>query len=218
MDRQERKALFEQVDIYPVTCQRLSAGRTDLEVVDGIIRGGARIVQLREKEISAREIYRLALELRKKTAEAGVLLIINNHVDIALAVDADGVHLGQDDLPVEAARKLAPELLIGASTHSVAEALQAWDEGADYINIGPIFPTRTKEGIHSFLGPEAIPEISSRVHLPFTVMGGIKAGNMDQVLQKGARRIAMVTEITAAPDIAETVGSLRKKIRGWSAV
>ncbi|GKT08672.1 thiamine phosphate synthase [Desulforhabdus sp. TSK] len=218
MDRQERKALFEQVDIYPVTCQRLSAGRTDLEVVDGIIRGGARIVQLREKEISAREIYRLALELRKKTAEAGVLLIINNHVDIALAVDADGVHLGQDDLPVEAARKLAPELLIGASTHSVAEALQAWDEGADYINIGPIFPTRTKEGIHSFLGPEAIPEISSRVLLPFTVMGGIKAGNMDQVLQKGARRIAMVTEITAAPDIAETVGSLRKKIRGWSAV
>lgn len=218
MDRQERKALFEQVDIYPVTCQRLSAGRTDLEVVDGIIRGGARIVQLREKEFSAREIYRLALELRKKTAEAGVLLIINNHVDIALAVDADGVHLGQDDLPVAAARKLAPELLIGASTHSVAEALQARDEGADYINIGPIFPTRTKEGIHSFLGPEAIPEISSRVRLPFTVMGGIKVGNMDQVLQKGARRIAMVTEITAAPDIAETVSSLRRKIRSWSAI
>jgi thiamine-phosphate pyrophosphorylase len=218
MDRQERKALFEQVDIYPVTCQRLSAGRTDLEVVDGVIRGGARIVQLREKEFSAREIYRLALELRKKTAEAGVLFIINNHVDIALAVDADGVHLGQDDLPVEVARKLAPELLIGASTHSVAEALQARDEGADYINIGPIFPTKTKEGIHSFLGPEAIPGISSRVRLPFTVMGGIKAGNMDQVLQKGARRIAMVTEITAAPDIAEMVSSLRKKIRGWSAV
>lgn len=218
MDRQERKALFEQVDIYPVTCQRLSAGRTDPEVVDGIIRGGARIVQLREKEFSVREIYRLAVELRKKTAEAGVLLIINNHVDIALAVDADGVHLGQDDLPVEAARKLAPELLIGASTHSVAEALQARDEGADYINIGPIFPTRTKEGVHSFLGPEAIPEISSRVQLPFTVMGGIKAGNMDQVLQKGARRIAMVTEITAAPDIAETVRSLRKKIHSWSAV
>lgn len=218
MDRQERKALFEQVDIYPVTCQRLSAGRTDPEVVDGIIRGGARIVQLREKEFSAREIYRLAVELRKKTAEAGVLLIINNHVDIALAIDADGVHLGRDDLPVEAARKLAPELLIGASTHSVAEALQARDEGADYINIGPIFPTRTKEGVHSFLGPEAIPEISSRVQLPFTVMGGIKAGNMDQVLQKGARRIAMVTEITAAPDIAETVRSLRKKVRSWSAV
>lgn len=218
MDRQERKALFEQVDIYPVTCQRLSAGRTDPEVVDGIIRGGARIVQLREKEFSAREIYRLAVELRKKTAEAGVLLIINNHVDIALAVDADGVHLGRDDLPVEAARKLAPELLIGASTHSVAEALQARDEGADYINIGPIFPTRTKEGVHSFLGPEAIPEISSRVQLPFTVMGGIKAGNMEQVLQKGARRIAMVTEITAAPDIAETVRSLRKKVRSWSAV
>lgn len=218
MDRQERKALFERVDIYPVTCQRLSAGRTDPEVVDGIIRGGARIVQLREKEFSAREIYRLAVELRKKTAEAGVLLIINNHVDIALAVDADGVHLGRDDLPVEAARKHAPELLIGASTHSVAEALQARDEGADYINIGPIFPTRTKEGVHSFLGPEAIPEISSRVQLPFTVMGGIKAGNMEQVLQKGARRIAMVTEITAAPDIAETVRSLRKKIHSWSAV
>ncbi|NLJ26723.1 MAG: thiamine phosphate synthase [Deltaproteobacteria bacterium] len=207
--------MFEQVDVYPVTCERLSAGRSNIAVLEGVIAGGARIIQLREKEYSARDLYQLAVKFREMTLEAGLLLIINNHVDIALAVDADGVHLGQDDLPLPAARKIAPELIIGASTHSVQEAQRAEREGADYINIGPVFPTKTKEGVDYFLGPDAIAEISSKVEVPFTVMGGIKASNMEQVLQKGARRIAMVTEITLADDIAATVKSLREKIRSY---
>ena len=213
MNRQIRKTVFEQVDIYPVTCRKLSGGRSDLEVLEGVIQGGAGIIQLREKELSKKELYLLALQFREATTKAGVLLIINDHVDIALAVNADGVHLGQDDLPVPAARKLAPELLIGASTHSLQEALSAQAQGADYINIGPIFPTSTKEGVKDFLGPEAISAISSRIDIPFTVMGGIKESNIDQVLAHGARRVAMVTAITQAPNIAWAVSTLKARIR-----
>jgi thiamine-phosphate pyrophosphorylase len=215
MQREARRNAFKQVDIYPVTCERLSAGRSNLEVLKAVIAGGARIIQLREKEYSGKKIYDLALKFREITTRAGVLLIINDHVDIAMAVEADGVHLGQDDLPLNAAKKIAPELLIGASTHSLPEAIQAQKEGADYINIGPIFPTGTKEGIKRFLGPEAIAAISPRIDVPFTVMGGISGSNIDQVLTNGARRVAMVTAITQAPDITAKVRALREKIQGY---
>ncbi len=215
MNRAARKSMFLDIDLYPVTCERLSAGRSNLEILEGVIRGGARIIQLREKECSKRDLYQLALAFREITRKAGMLLFINDHLDLAMAVEADGVHLGQDDLPVTAARKLAPELLIGASTHSLEEALQAQDDGADYINIGPIFPTKTKEGVHRELGPEAIRTISAAVRLPFTVMGGINETNIEQVLAQGARRVAMVTAITQAPEIAEQVRKLRERIRGY---
>jgi thiamine-phosphate pyrophosphorylase len=216
MNREARKTRFLGVDIYPVTCERLSAGRSNLEVLEAVIRGGARIIQLREKDYSGRDLYHLALAFREITREAGVLLFINDHLDIAMAVEADGVHLGQDDLPVPVARKLAPELLIGASTHSVEEALQAQEDGADTINIGPIFPTKTKEGLHHYLGPGAISAISANIRVPFTVMGGINEANLDQVLAGGARRVAMVTAITQASDIPEKVSSLRQRIRNRS--
>jgi thiamine-phosphate pyrophosphorylase len=214
MNREIRKSLFEAVDIYPVTCEKLSAGRSNLEVLEGVIKGGARIVQLREKEATGRELYQQAVRFREITARAGVLLIINDRIDIALAVDADGVHLGQDDLPLGAARKLGPELIIGASTHSLEEAVRAQEEGADYVNIGPIFPTSTKAGAVRFLGPEAISRISPSLTVPFTVMGGIHSENLHEVIRHGARRVAMVSEITQAPDIAEAVRKLRKTIRG----
>lgn len=213
MDRQTRKAMFEEVDVYPVTCEKLSAGRTDIEVLEAVIRGGAKIIQLREKELSDRDFYRLAVKFREMTAAAGVLLFINDRPDIALASGADGVHLGQDNLPVSAVRSFAPDLLLGASTHNLEEALQAQAEGADYVNIGPIFPTKTKEGITDFLGPEAIPAIGGKISIPFTVMGGIGEANIDQVIAAGARRIAMVTAITKAPDIARTVKAFKERIR-----
>jgi thiamine-phosphate pyrophosphorylase len=213
MGRNKRKEMFQQVDIYPVTCERLSAGRSNLEVLAGVIQGGARIIQLREKDYQARDLYHLALKFREITTTAGILLIINDHVDIALAVRADGVHLGQEDLPIQIARMLAPELLIGASTHSVEQALQAQEDGADYINVGPIFPTETKKEAETFLGPDAISRICQHVTLPFTVMGGINEFNIDQVLTKGAQRVAMVTAITAAESIAEKVSFLKERIR-----
>jgi thiamine-phosphate pyrophosphorylase len=213
MNKQERLALFEQVDIYPVTCEALSEGRTDLEFLDAVIAGGAKIVQLREKSLSRKDFHERACAFRARCSEAGVLLIVNDHLDVALSVDADGVHLGQDDFPLQEARRLAPEMILGASTHNRSEALMAAKDGADYYNIGPIYPTSTKAHLAHFLGPEAIPEISSGIGLPFTVMGGIKMENLAPLLEHGARHVAVVTALTGAADIAAATLEMAEAIR-----
>jgi thiamine-phosphate pyrophosphorylase len=212
-DREQRRQAFLQTDLYPVTDQGQSRGRSSLEVLEGLIAGGARIVQLREKHLSKRELCRLAADFRERTDRAGVLLIINDHLDVALACGADGVHLGQDDLPLEAARRIAPELIIGVSTHNIEEALAAQEQGADYVNIGPIFPTGTKQLAIPPLGPEAIAGISPRLMVPFTVMGGINRSNIARVLKAGARRVAVVTAVTLADDVSQAVRELRGLIR-----
>ncbi|MDA8124221.1 MAG: thiamine phosphate synthase [Deltaproteobacteria bacterium] len=211
-----RKRIFAEVDLYPVTCRRLSAGRSDLEVLAAVIQGGSRIIQLREKELGGRDFYELALKFRELTANAEVLLIINDHLDIALAVEADGVHLGQEDLPLAAARRIAPDLLIGASSHSREEALAAERSGADYVNIGPLFPTGTKEIKTPLLGVGAIAAIAPHLTIPFTVMGGINGANIDAVVAAGARRVAVVTAVTQAPDMAAAVAELRRRINAPS--
>lgn len=213
MNREERQARFEGVDLYPVTCAALSAGRDDLFILDRVIAGGAKIIQLREKALSKRAFFELAKAFRRRCSEAGILFMVNDHVDVALAAGADGVHLGQEDLPVAEARRLGPELLIGVSTHNREEALAAWRDGADYYNIGPIYPTRTKEGAPIFLGPDAVRAISRDIPLPFTVMGGIKMVNLHPLLATGARRIAVVTAVTQAPDPAAAVRELITAIR-----
>lgn len=213
--RKERAEVFSNIDLYPVTCEKLSAGRSNIQVLEGLIAGGAKVVQLRDKEASPGYLYRMAVVFRKMTAKAGMLLIVNDYVDIAMAVDADGVHLGQDDMPPEAVRNIAPDLIIGVSTHSLSQALTAQSAGADYINVGPIFPTGTKEVAVKVMGPEAVTEIGGQVDIPFTVMGGIKESNMDEVLERGARRLAVVTAVTEAEDIEGTVRRMRGKIKSW---
>lgn len=213
MNREERLARFKEIDLYPVTCEELSEGRTNLEVLEAVLAGGARIVQLREKHWDKKALYELAVAFRRRTLAAGALLIVNDHLDVALAAEADGVHLGQEDLPLAAARRIAPELIIGASTHDLEEALRAEKEGADYVNIGPIFPTRTKETATRALGPEALGRIAPRLSVPFTTMGGINLENIAQVVAAGARRVALVTAVTQAPDITGRVQKLRRIIR-----
>ena len=216
MNRKERLVKLKGIDIYPVTCQELSEGRTNLEVLTAVLAGGAKIVQLREKNWDKKDLYELAMEFRKRTRRQHALLIINDHVDVALAAGADGVHLGQEDLPIGAARKIAPELIIGASSHNLSEALKAEEDGADYVNIGPIFPTKTKANTVSFLGPEAIGEIGPQLTVPFTTMGGINPDNINRVLEAGASRVAMVTGITRAADITGRVSRLRKTITDYN--
>jgi thiamine-phosphate pyrophosphorylase len=211
--RSERQGAFAEADLYPVTGAAQSAGRSTLAVVEAVIAAGCRVVQLREKELCRREYYHLARRVRQLTEAQGVLLICNDHVDVALAVGADGVHLGQQDLPIGAARRLAPELLLGASTHNMQEALAAQRAGADYVNIGPIFPTRTKEGATCFLGPEAVEQIGGCLKVPFTVMGGITLDNVEELLARGARRLAVVSAVTAAPDVEAAARALRERIR-----
>jgi len=209
--RKARAARFAEVDLYPVTSAAQSVGRDTLQIVRALVAAGCRVLQLREKDLTKRDLFELAGEVRRVAADA--LLVIDDHLDVALAVGADGVHLGQTDLPLQAARALAPDLLLGASSHSLAEALAAEAAGADYVNIGPIFPTNTKPGAGRFLGPEAIAEIGPRLGVPFTVMGGINAGNLDEVLAAGARHVAVVSAVTAAADPCAAAEKLRRRIQ-----
>lgn len=212
MTKKERIEAFDKIDLYPVTDSGQSLGRANDEILEGLIAGGARIVQLREKNLSKREYYEMAQRFRQRTEEAGLLLMVNDHLDVALAVGADGVHLGQDDLPLPAARSTATDLLIGISTHSLEQALAAQAGGADYINIGPIFPTGTKATSTTPLGPEAVRAIAPSLHIPFTVMGGINRDNIAQVLEAGARKVAVVTAVTRAQEVSLAVRDLRQRI------
>lgn len=187
--------------IYPVIAPEFCKGRSPLEVLEAALKGGARIIQLRDKT----DPERYAADFRGITFQYNALLIINDSADIALKYKADGVHLGKNDLPVKEARKIAPDLIIGASCHNLDEALLAQNDGASYVNIGPIFPTKTKGGLNKFLGIEAIKTIAPYLRIPFTVMGGINKGNIQKVIDAGARRIAMVTAITESGNVEETV-------------
>ncbi|MBN1654882.1 MAG: thiamine phosphate synthase [Deltaproteobacteria bacterium] len=186
--------------LYFVTGEAYSHGRSTLEVVRLALDGGVRLIQLREKEKTTRELLQLAAAVRELCDRYDALLIINDRVDIALAVDADGVHLGNDDLAPAHARRLFPEGIIGVSTHCEAEATGLENRGASYFNIGPVFPTRTKSWDEAFLGVDRISSIAACCSLPFSVMGGIDLGNVKQVVDAGARTVAVVTAITRAPD------------------
>jgi len=202
--------------LYAVITEKFCKGRSSEDVLKQVIAAGVKLVQLREKELSKKELYPLAKKFREITLKNQVTLIINDHLDIALAVKADGVHLGQDDLPCSVARKIAPHLICGVSTHNVSEALEAQAAGASYINIGPLFSTQTKETGIPPLGLETLIKIKEKINLPCSVMGGIKENNLDELLKIGAKRIAMVTEITQADDIAKKAGRMQKKILNYN--
>lgn len=208
-----RRLKMPEAGIYPVITGKFCKNGSSLGTLAQVIRGGAAMVQMREKSMTKRALLRLARAYRAATKKAGVVFIVNDYLDIAIASGADGLHLGQDDMPCSEARKAAPNLIIGVSTHDRREAVSAVSAGADYINIGPIFRTETKKNKMKPLGAEAIGRISSYAGIPFTVMGGIKENNIWEVLAHGARRVAMVTEITMACDVAAKTLRLDGMIR-----
>lgn len=195
--------------LYCITCEEHSAGRTALETAGEMLAAGAKIIQYREKEKTKKEKYHDCLRLRAMTLARGALFIVNDDIDIALAVKADGAHIGQDDLPIEAARALlGAEAVIGVSTHSPAQALDAAERGADYIGVGPIYPTLTKKNVCAAVGLAYLDYAARNVKIPFVAIGGIKLHNLDEVLNHGAKCAALVTEITGAPDIKERVAEV----------
>ena len=206
----ERMDRFREADLYVVITEAFCAGRPALDVLDAVLEAGVRLVQLREKERDDAWLYERAKAFRRRTAEAGALLIVDDRADIALAVGADGVHLGNTDLPVEAAKWIGPDLIVGASSHNLREAEAAQAVGADYVNIGPIFPTQTKSVPTGAVGPEMIEVIAPRLTISWTTMGGIKEHNIREVLERRARHAAVVTAVTAAPDPAEAARRLRR--------
>lgn len=188
-------------DLYVVTDRQLTGGRPLRLVVEAALRGGTRAFQLREKDLSPRELYPLALEMRQLTQAYGARLLINDRVDVALAVDADGVHLTTTSLPASIARRvLGPERLIGVSTHTLTEAHAAADEGADFLVFGPVFFTPSKALYGEPVGLDALRAVRAAVNVPILAIGGIKKANLDQVLAAGANGIAVISAIISADD------------------
>lgn len=205
----EKLQLFRSADIYSVISSEFCLGRAPEEIFAAAAEAGAKVIQLREKNKGDKFLYELACKCRPIADRFDVLLMIDDRVDVALAAGADGVHLGQEDMPIEAAKKIAPELFIGNSTHNVAEAEAAFRAGADCINVGPIYPTQTKTVSCGAVGLQMIADVTSRVPLPFSVMGGIKIHRFGELLAAGAQVLAMVTEITTAEDVFSKVQELR---------
>lgn len=196
-------------DLYCITAEEYSLGRSDVQVVAEMLEAGVRLVQYRAKEKNASDRYRECQEIRRLTREAGATFIVNDHPDLALMVEADGVHLGQEDYPIEAARQLVgKEMIIGVSTHSPLQAEDAIRRGADYIGVGPLFRTTTKKNVCEPVGLDYLDYAVSRVSIPFVAIGGIKVHNVSEVRRRGARCIALVTEIVGASDIRRTISEI----------
>jgi thiamine-phosphate pyrophosphorylase len=164
-------------------------------IVRTALEAGVKWVQYRRKEATRRQLYNEALHLRQLTREFGAMLIINDYVDIAIAVGADGFHIGQDDLPLREARKVAGGMIIGVSTHSLTEALEAMKDGADYIGFGPIFQTDTKDAGKP-KGPEAVRKIKEAVAIPVIAIGGINRNNAGEVFDAGCYGVAVSAAIS----------------------
>lgn len=197
-------------DLYGITASAFSNGRDNVTVVGAMIDAGIRIIQYREKDLSGLEMYRECQAIRQMTAGAGVLFIVNDHIDLALAVDADGVHIGQDDMPPDAVRSLiGPERILGISTHSPEQAQAAIKAGADYLGVGPLYKTYTKKDVCDPVGLDYLKYAVENVNIPFVAIGGIKRHNLETVLDQGGKLLALVTEITEAENIGERVREIR---------
>jgi thiamine-phosphate pyrophosphorylase len=197
--------------IYGITAEKFSRGRNNLTVVQEMIAGGVAVVQYREKHGSKsfREMLAECKAIRQLTQDSGVLFIVNDYVELAVLAEADGVHVGQDDLPVAAVRQQVGAKIIGLSTHSPDQARAALAAGADYIGAGPLFATQTKDDVCAPVGLDYLDYVLKNIPLPAVAIGGIKLNNIDQVIEKGARTVCLVTEIVGADDIAGMVRHLR---------
>lgn len=207
--------LIREGGLYGLTAEKFSLGRSNEEVARAMLDGGIRILQYREKTKKMKRKYEECLRLRAMTRERGAAFIINDDIDLALLVGADGVHVGQEDLPVAAVRSLVGDsMAIGLSTHAPEEARAAVAQGADYIGVGPIFATSTKEDVCAPVGLEYLDFVAKGVDLPFVAIGGIKEHNLSEVVARGARCVALVTEITGARDIMGRISALMRILGG----
>ncbi|MFC7068701.1 thiamine phosphate synthase [Halobaculum lipolyticum] len=200
---------------YLVTQADRTAGRGTVAVVREAIAGGVDAVQLREKHASASDRYELGRRLRELTADAGVPLIVNDRIDLAAALDADGVHLGDDDLPVGVARdRLGADAIVGRSVSTVAAAREAEAAGADYLGVGAVFATGTKDtrASASEIGVDTVAAVADAVSVPTVAIGGIEPGNAGRVVAAGADGVAVVTAVTEAADPAAATRELRAAV------
>ena len=186
--------------LYAILDRSVAGGRGLPELLEAILKGGARLVQLREKTVPLVELLPLAQRLARQCREAGALFIVNDRADLALAAGADGLHVGQEDLPAGRARALLrPGMILGVSTHDPEQARRAVADGADYVAVGAIFPTTTKPSFE-LVGPELIRRVRPKIPVPLVGIGGITADNAATVIAAGADAVAVISALCAAPD------------------
>nr|WP_287265230.1 thiamine phosphate synthase [Thermogemmatispora sp.] len=210
----KREELMPRLALHVLTDREWSRGRDMQTVAAAALAGGATIIQLRDKQATTRTLVEEGLALRELTRRHGALLIVNDRVDVALAIEADGAHVGQDDMPVALARKLlGPGRILGVSAGNLAEAGQAVAEGADYLGVGPIYPTRGKADAGPATGPALLRAISARYQVPLVAIGGITAANTPEVIAAGACGVAVITSVVAAEDITAAARAIAEQVR-----
>jgi thiamine-phosphate pyrophosphorylase len=199
--------------LYLVTDRSLSLGRSNLEIIQAAVEGGVTLVQLREKEATTREFYEEGLKIRAYLEAKDIPLIINDRIDIALAFDAEGVHLGQEDMPIDVARKiLGPKKIIGASVFTLKEAKIAEAMGADYLGLSPIFVTETKPELSQQIGIEGIPPLKEAVQIPVVGIGSMSESNAYEAVKAGLDGVAVVSAICSREDPRAAAAAIKKEV------
>lgn len=204
-------ANFNTTGIYALTAEELSNGRDNIEIVAALLEAGVKFLQYREKDKAASEMFQECVLIRAMTRKAGATFIVNDRIDLALAVKADGVHIGQTDLPPEAVRQLiGDDMILGLSTHDKAQLAAAENCGVvDYVGVGPVFATKTKKDVSAAVGLDYVRYAAEYSKLPFVAIGGIKEHNLAEVVAAGAKTVAIVSDIVGAADIQSKVKSLK---------
>lgn len=202
------------LELYVIIDKRMIKRKSSIRVAREAITGGATAIQLREKEMESRDLCHLASSLKKVAKKKKALFIVNDRIDIAQAVDADGVHLGQEDLPIKIARKLlGRNKIIGATVRNLSQALKAQREGADYVSLGPIFSTKTKKDLPPPRGLKVIAQIKEKIKIPLIAIGGINRHNVAKVMRAGADGVAVVSVVVGARNVQKATQELLRRIK-----
>lgn len=202
------------VELYVITDPDISRGRSHAQVAELAIKGGATVIQLRDKKANTRQLIEVGQVLREITRRMGVTFIVNDRVDVALAVDADGVHLGEEDMPVSVARRLlGPNRIIGASPERLDDAPLAERDGADYLGVGSVFGTSTKLDAGPPIGVESLARAKRMVRIPIVAIGGVSADNAAQAIAAGADGVAVISAVVGAEDVAGAARRLRQIVQ-----
>lgn len=199
-------------DIYGILGEEFSLGRSNIEITQEMIKAGIKIIQYREKKKSKLEKFKDCEAIRTITKDNDVAFIVNDDLDIALAVNADGIHIGQEDMPIEEIKKIAGDMLIGLSTHNKNQALDALKKGADYIGVGPIFNTSTKKNVEKSDGLKYLKWVSDNIPIPYVAIGGINESNIVDVRNSGGKYFAMISELVGVENMTEKVNNIRKQL------
>ena len=199
--------------LYVILDRSVAGGRQLPDLLGAVLAGGCRLVQLREKTMPLDELLALARQLARQCREADARFIVNDRADLALACGADGLHVGQDDLPAHEARALLrPGMILGVSTHDPEQARRATADGADYVAVGSMFPTGSKAGFR-LVGPDLLRRVRPHVAVPLVAIGGITVDNVAEVIRAGADAVAVISGVCAAPDPAAAARSYMEQIR-----